>query len=236
MSLLIKDSKPRVTKNSQRLYNLEQQERLYKELGVTQMANNPENPDPQDKLSEEEMESEGSGEETEPGREEEPSVSNGNKKKKRLSKESHIMSDSESEHEKDPEGERVHEPEKKLKKKRKVKNLESSVSPKQTRAKKAKLQSGAASKKGKKSPTGSRVKGKKSSLNLSKPAIQLPQDLLVSQEDSSVIAAHMSAYTKWLLENNMLVSQQSLNQFSQPNPENKMPPPNASSQIFAKQE
>lgn len=39
---------------------------------------------------------------------------------------------------------------------------------------------------------------------------------MVSPEDSSVIAAHMSAYTKWLMDNNMLISQQSLNQFSQP--------------------
>lgn len=225
MSLVNKDSKPRATKNSQRLYNLEEQERLYKELGVTQMANNSVNPDLLEKVSEDERASEDSGEDTELNREVEPPALNGNKKKKRLSKESHIMSDSESDQEKDQGEKRDPDPEKKLKRKKKVRNQEPLVSPKQTRAKKAKLLSGVAFKKGKKSPTGSRVKGKKNSVNLSKPAIQLPQDLLTSPEDSSVIAAHMSAYTKWLLENKMLVSQQSLNQFSQPSPEDNMPPP-----------
>lgn len=62
-------------------------------------------------------------------------------------------------------------------------------------------------------------------MDLSQPAINLPENLLTSPEDSSVIAAHMNAYTKWLLENNMLVSQQSLDQFAQLSQPASMPPP-----------
>lgn len=80
----------------------------------------------------------------------------------------------------------------------------------------------ASQKKGKKSPLGQRNKGKKMKVNLSQPAIKLPTDM--SPEDASVIEAHMNAYTKWLLENNMLVSQQSLNQFARPSQGVDMPP------------
>lgn len=38
MSQSVRDSKPRSTKNSQRLYNLEEQERLYNQLGIKPMA------------------------------------------------------------------------------------------------------------------------------------------------------------------------------------------------------
>lgn len=217
MSQSTKESKPRVTKNSQRLYNLEEQERLYKKLGVSAMAKEkPENSQVED--SEELADNEGSEEDDNMELGEEAGGSGENKKTRRRSKDSHAISDSESEQD--------YEPEKKPKKKRKIKNQDQGVSPLQNKAKKIKLQKGEFIRKGKKSPLTTRARAKKGTVNLSQPGIRLPDQLMVSPEDSSVIEAHMNAYTKWLLDNNMLVSQQSLNQFANPQQTDKaMRPP-----------
>lgn len=214
MSHSTRDSKPRVTKNSQRLYNLEEQERLYRNLGITKMAEIPQNSENQEEDLEEGVESGKSGDEGEGTRPDEKGSRDENKSKKRRSKDSHIMSDSESDQDKELENYQDQEPEKKRRKK-KIKLVEKEFSPKVTRGKKAKVQTGALPKRGKKSPLTAKGKAKKGNVNLSQPAIKLPGNLLESPEDSSLIAAHMNAYTKWLLENDMLVSQQSLNRFAQ---------------------
>lgn len=186
------------------------------------MANNTQNSGNREKDFEEDVESTKSGDEGDEIRPEEKASTTDNKSKKRLSKESHIMSDSESEQDNDSDKKQDQESEKKQKKKKKIKLQENEFSPKQTRGKKAKVQT-AAAKKGKKSPLTSKPKGKKGKVNMSQPVIKLPEDLLESPMIAAqiitpefMIAAHMKAYTKWLLENDMLVSQQSLNQFAQP--------------------
>lgn len=209
MSQSARDSKPRATKNSQRLYNLEEQERLYRDLGVSAMAGKDKNPEntQEDNIEDEESQKE-SGDEQSPELHEETVTGELSKKSRRRSKESQILSDSSSE--------KGDESEKKQKRKRKLKAQDGDPSPKSAKIKKLKLQNAGGQRRGKKSPAGQRIKGKKNQVNISKPAISLPDDLMVSPEDSSVIAAHMNAYTKWLMDNKMLVSQQSLSQFSQP--------------------
>lgn len=208
MSQSVRDPKPRATKNSQRLYNLEEQERLYRDLGVSAMTGKDKIPAlSQEENPEEEQSHVDSGEEHPPEHSDDAEHSPASKKSRRRSKESQILSDSGSEHEE--------ESVKKTKRKRKIKAIDGDPSPKQPKIKKMKLQNGGTQKKGKKSPAGQKNKAKKGLVNVSRPAIKLPEDLLVSPEDSSVIAAHMNAYTKWLMDNQMLVSQQSINQFTQ---------------------
>lgn len=119
MQPTFRDSKPRATKNSQRLYNLEEQERLYKNLGVTAMAGkdkdkNPENA--QDMMSEGHGSHEESGEDHSPEIEEPESETEASKKSRRRSKESQDLSESDSDKDSDST--------KKQKKKRKGKTQE----------------------------------------------------------------------------------------------------------------
>lgn len=227
MSLSARDSKPRATKNSQRLYNLEQQEKLYQSIGISKLLDSVKETT---KEMENSLEQESSPEHEDSDSGKTLSGQCDASKVRRLSKDSHIMSESESEKELERD-KKDSDSGKKLKKKRKKPQDEGSSSPKLGKGKKLKLQNGGASKKGKKSPQSAKTKAKKGVVNLSAPAISLPDQMMVSPEDSSVIAAHMSAYTKWLMDNNMLVSQQSLSQFSGQNQgPGTMAPPSQPSQ------
>lgn len=214
MSKSSRDPKPRATKNSQRLYNLEQQEKLYKSLGISQSPQHTLLKSVNKQVMEEDLRQEAPSDKNMRDSDNELSDPEETKQASRNSKNAHDISRSESESEKEKEKEP--DSEKKLKKKRKRASFSEDSSPKLNKGKKAKLQNGETSRKGKKSPMQGKGKGKKVKTNLSAPAIVLPDQMMVSPEDSSVIAAHMNAYTKWLMDNNMLVSQQSLNQFSGP--------------------
>lgn len=225
-----KDSKPRTTKNSQRLYNLEEQEKLYKSLGISAMANSGNTSgEEQEELREEDAPSQNSGSvhEDDSFDERDARAELQGKKAKRRSKESVVDSDNQSD--KDPNGTPTGK-EKKIKRKRKAKSQELEDSQTKNKQKRLKMEGLAAKgangkpiRKGKKSPLGSKVKGRKSFSDGQTEPIVLPKDLMVSPEDSSVITAHMNAYTKWLMDNNMLVSQQSLNNFQGTNAQQSVP-------------
>lgn len=185
MSVKLKKSGGRNTRNSQRLYNLQQQEELYKKLGISAMTSK-EKP-----LPEEEEEEEDSGErslsesekvekeETPPKEEGGSGKKNSNKKAKNLKRPHQISSNSDSDREKPL-----------VKKKKKKRSLQ--------RSKKARLSGSPAS-----FSPGRAADGFGKNLG----PINFPKNLMAQSGDSDLVSAHMQAYTRYLLENNLLLGQ-----------------------------
>lgn len=206
MSVRSGTQKGRNTRNSQRLFNLQQQEILYRKLGISAMPGNKsggsnshkqvlpkEEETPLEKPSDGEVNEEDPepSDQDEGGQEKTPPSSKKTKNGKRTQS---MSSDSESEKEKMV-------PKKKKKKKAALaaRKLSNSYSPGafSVTADVHRLGDG--------SLPHSNLQNRMGA-SASDPIV-LPQSLMFSPTDSGVINAHMSAYTKFLMDNNLLIGQ-----------------------------
>lgn len=191
-----KKFKARNTRNSQRLVNLEQQEKLYRELGVSAMANKKDSP--VEEIVEEQDEGSEHDEENSDPKESPPKNKGSNNQNKKLgtkkakAKRAHsISSDSDSEREKSVP---------KKKKKRKSSLL----------GKKGGLSNSPASQFTVNADVHAAADGTRqqtAGLQGNGSPLVFPQNLMVSPNDSGFLTAHMNAYAKFLVENNMLIGQ-----------------------------
>lgn len=209
MSVSLGKLKGRKTRNSQRLYNLAQQEKLYKKLGISAMPGNktdkqaggsgPQNKQntPKEETNSDDNTLDGEAENADhevsnsedgvPEKTEKPSPVKKSKTQKRAHS---LSSESDSEREKAAT----------KKKKRKKTSLggkksnNSSLSSNVIRADVHRLADGSFPQRGQ-------------GVNLNANPLVFPQNLMMSPADSGIINAHMSAYTKFLMDNNMLIGQ-----------------------------
>lgn len=207
MSARFNTLKGRNTRNSQRLFNLSQQEALYKKLGIAAMpANKTEktinssakNTSPKEKRATDENPVDGeedvSTHEVSPSDEEAKEKTPVLKKGKAQKRIHSMSSESDSEREKT-----IAKKKKKKKAALAARKLSNSGSPAfQTTS--AQFHQPADGPRPLNFLAGQRGTGDTS-------PIILPQNLMMSSAESGLISAHMNAYTKFLLENNLLIGQ-----------------------------
>lgn len=230
-----KKPKLRNTRNSQRLYNLQQQELLYKELGVSAMSTlNPPKEGEEREENEDQVENRQPGEENQDSQGDDPDVegnpldvSNSSKRGKKAKRTHSISTDSDSE-----SGKVLAKKRKKNKEKGKASgNLRSKVknggnSSKQGLSKNGSGSPGStSSRKSLRQGTGKVRKNltQNGPVSMSQGPVVFPQSLMVSSDDSNIISAHMNAYTKFLLDNNLHIPQQQLSQSQGPVQQNPLP-------------
>lgn len=191
--MIQKKSKTRNTRNSQRLVNLEQQEKFYKNLGLPAMTTKKESKVDEEIVEMEEgsgnEEGEDSSKENSPKpSEEEPPPKKVPAKKSKAKRAHSISSDSESEKEKNV-------PKKKKKKKNSLAGRNSSQldSSSSSFAVNADVHRAA--------------DGSTGGFQRNTSPLVLPQNLMTSPSDSNTLTAHMAAYTRFLMENNLLFGQ-----------------------------